>query len=181
MTLQELLTGVLQQLDRGTDAQTVEVWRDKLCAFINDAIVDLAGELALRRTDELAISDGSLDLSQLPRGCIKVCALRIGGRRWPFYYGAGNQLLSVPGAPEGMAQITYRYVPQRLSADTDVPDLPEWTHGYLVLYAVGRERAGGDAASLSAARACFEIYNAAKRQLKPHSGESDAYAFENRY
>lgn len=181
MTLQELLTGVLQQLDRGTDAQTVEVWRDKLCAFLNDAIIDLTGELMLRRTDELPITDGCIDLSRLPRGCVKVCALHVGGRRWPFYYGTGSQTLRVPGAPDGTAVITYRYIPQRLSADTDVPDLPEWTHDYLVLYAVGRERAGGDAASISAARACFELYNAAKRQLRPHVGESDAYALENCY
>lgn len=179
MTLQELLTGVLQQLDRGTDAQTVEVWRDKLTAFLNDALVDLANELALRRTDELPVTDGCVDLSQLPRGCVKVTALVISGRRWPFYYGAGSQKLHVPGAPAGTARVTYRYIPQKLSADTDVPELPEWAHDYLVLYAVGRERAGGDAASISAARACFELYNAAKRQLRPHAGERDAYALEN--
>ena len=35
MTLQELLTAVLQQLDRSTDAQTLETWRDKLTRYLN--------------------------------------------------------------------------------------------------------------------------------------------------
>ena len=43
MTLKELLTGALQQLDRNTDSQTVELWRDKLTQYFNDAIIDLTG------------------------------------------------------------------------------------------------------------------------------------------
>ena len=34
MTLKELLTGALLQLDRGTDAQTLESWRDKLTRYL---------------------------------------------------------------------------------------------------------------------------------------------------
>ncbi|MDO4572343.1 MAG: hypothetical protein Q4C13_03155, partial [Clostridia bacterium] len=107
--------------------------------------------------------------------------LSIGGRRWPFYYGAGSGLIHVPGAPDGPAEICYRYVPRKLSADTDVPDLPEWAHSYLVLYAVGRERAAGDAASIAAARCCFELYNTARRGMRRHVGEDEAYKIENRY
>ena len=181
MTLQEILTGALQQLDRGTDAQTVELWRDKLTAFINDAIVDLANEFVLRRMDKAALSGGRIDLGELPRGCVKVLALTIGGKRWPFYYGGGSAEIFVPGAPDGEVAISYRYVPLRVSADTDVPDIPEWAQGLLALYAVGRERAGGDGTSMSAARACFELYNAAKRNLRKNAGERDAYSIENCY
>ncbi len=181
MTLQELLTGVLQQLDRGTDAQTVEVWRDKLTAFLNDAIVDLAGEFSLRRTDEIALGSGTIDLGGLKRDCIKVLSLELGGKRWPFYYGTGSKCIRVPGAPDGTVRLCYRYLPLRISADTDVPDIPQWAHGLLVLYAAGRERAGGDASSIAAARACFELYNAGKRSIRRHAGEQDAYVIENRY
>ena len=181
MTLQELLTGVLRQLDRGTDAQTVEAWRDKLTVYINDAIVDLANEFQPRRTDPVTVADGRIDLAALPRPCVKVTALTIGEQRWPFYYGTGCSELRVPGAADGPATLCYRYVPPRLSADTDVPELPEWSHSLLVLYAAGRERAAGDGASLAAARACFELYNAAKRGIRAHKGEADAYAFTHRY
>lgn len=181
MTLQELLTGVLRQLDRGTDAQTVEAWRDKLSVYINDAIVDLAGEFRPRRTDSVQVQDGRIDLSALPRPCIKVVSLTAGQTRWPFYYGADSKALRVPGVKDGEATLCYRYVPPRLSADTDVPELPEWSHSLLILYAAGRERAAGDAASMSAARACFELYHSAKRAIAGDVGEADAYAFTRRY
>ena len=75
MTLKELLTGALLQLDRGTDAQTLESWRDKLTRYLNDAMIDLASELQPRQMDELTLTNGSLDLSKLPRDVVKVLAL----------------------------------------------------------------------------------------------------------
>ncbi|MEZ4628394.1 MAG: hypothetical protein R2912_10055 [Eubacteriales bacterium] len=76
--------------------------------------------------------------------------------------------------------MTYCYIPESLKAGHRYPDLPEWCHGAMISYAVGRERASGDAASIAAARACFELYNAAKRMMRAHRGEMDAYAIENR-
>ncbi len=67
MTLKELLTGALLQLDRGTDAQTLESWRDKLTRYLNDAMIDLTSELQPRRSDTLTLVNGVLDLTQLPR------------------------------------------------------------------------------------------------------------------
>ena len=180
MTLKELLTGALLQLDRGTDAQTLESWRDKLTRYLNDAMIDLTGELQPRRTDELTLTSGTLDLSGLPRAVIKVLALTRGDTRLPFYYGPVSDSLRVPAVPDGTIAVTYRYMPEPLRVDTDVPDLPEWCHGALIGYAVGRERAAGDAASVNAARACFELYNAAKRCMRAHRGELDAFTIENR-
>lgn len=181
MTLKELLTGALQQLDRGTDAQTLELWRDKLTRYINDAVIDLTATMQPRRTDALPLTDRQVDLSGLPRPCIKVLALEKNGQRLPFYYGVGTGMLHVPGGENGAVQVTYRYLPAELEADTDEPDLPPWSHSALISYAVGRERASGDNISLSAARACFEIYYAAKRSMLANSGELDAYRIENRY
>ena len=60
MTLKELLTGALLQLDRGTDAQTLESWRDKLTRYLNDAMIDLTSELQPRRSDTLTLTSGVL-------------------------------------------------------------------------------------------------------------------------
>ena len=180
MTLKELLTGALLQLDRATDAQTLEAWRDKLTRYLNDAMIDLTSELQPRRTDTLTLTGGALDLLALPRDVVKVVALSRGSTRLPFYYGLSTAQLRVPAAEDGEIQVTYRYMPESLKVDTDIPDLPQWCHGALVSYAVGRERASGDSASISAARACFELYNAAKRMMRAHRGEQDAYAIENR-
>ncbi len=180
MTLKELLTGALLQLDRATDAQTLEAWRDKLTRYLNDAMIDLTSELQPRRTDPLTLVSGALELSALPRDVVKVIALSRGNTRLPFYYGLSTAQLRVPATEDGEIQVTYRYMPEPLKVDTDTPDLPQWCHGALVSYAVGRERASGDSASLNAARACFELYNAAKRMMRAHRGEQDAYAIENR-
>ena len=180
MTLKELLTGAHLQLDRNTDAQTLEAWRDKLTRYLNDAVIDLTSELQPRRTDELTLTNGALDLSVLPRDVGKVLALARGSTRLPFYYGASTELLRVPAVSDGEILVTYRYMPTALKVDTDVPDLPEWSHGAMIGYAVGRERASGDASSIASARACFELYNAAKRMMRAHRGELDAYAIENR-
>ena len=181
MTLKELLTGALQQLGRDTDAQTMELWRDKLTRYLNDAMLDLANAVRPRRTDTVALTDGRIDTAQLPRTCVKVTALSRDGERLPFYYGVGSGLLHVPCAADGQVQLTYRYLPPMLSADTDEPELPAACHSDLILYAVGRERAAGDAGSVQSARACFELYQAAKRALRYHQGEQDAYRIENRY
>ena len=180
MTLKELLTGALLQLDRGTDAQTLESWRDKLTRYLNDAMIDLTSELQPRRSDTLTLTNGVLDLTNLPRSVVKVIALSRAGTRLPFYYGAGTELLRVPAVADGEVLVTYRYMPKLLNEDTQVPELPEWSHGAMIGYAVGRERASGDAGSIASARACFELYNAAKRMMRAHRGELDAYAIENR-
>ena len=181
MTLKELLTGALQQLNRDTDAQTMELWRDKLTRYLNDAMLDMANALKPRRTDEMLLADGRIDTALLPRACVKVIALVKDGKRLPFYYGVGSGLLHVPCAADGQVQLTYRYLPMALSADTDEPELPAHCHGDLILYAVGRERAAGDASSVQSARACFELYQSAKRALCAHHGELDAYRIENRF
>lgn len=181
MTLKELLTGALQQLDRNTDSQTVELWRDKLTQYFNDALLDLTGALQPRRTDSLPLQNGQVDTGALPRVCIKVLALKRGQTRLPFYYGVGTGLLHVPGVGDGPVDVTYRYLPPQLTADTDIPELPEWAHGAILSYAVGRERSAGDSMSVNAARACFEIYFQAKRNMRASCGESDAYRLEHCY
>lgn len=176
MTLREMLVGTLLQLDQKTDEATISQWRDKLTRFINDAIVDLTSELQPRRTDVLLLESGNLDLSKLPRPIIKAISLARGGTRIPYYYGANTDSLRVPATTDGEILVTYRYMPFPLKNDNDEPELPEWSHGAIIGYAVGRERSAGDANSVSAARACFELYNAAKRMMRAHRRELDSYA-----
>ncbi len=181
MTLKEMLTGSLQQLDRNTDSQTMELWRDKLTQYLNDAMIDLAGTIRPFRTDSLPVANTRVDTTTLPRACTKVLSITQDGKRLAFYYGTEAGCICIPGVPDGSVFITYRYLPKALETNTDIPELPEWCHGALISYVVGRERASGDNVSVSAARACFEIYNGAKRAMQKNLGEMDAYALINRY
>lgn len=51
MTLNDILTAALAQLDRGHDAQTLENYRVRLTQYANDAQRELADALGLFRTD----------------------------------------------------------------------------------------------------------------------------------
>ena len=67
MTLNDILTAALAQLDRGHDAQTLENYRVRLTQYANDAQRELADALGLFRTDKVRTSAGIVDTSLLPR------------------------------------------------------------------------------------------------------------------
>lgn len=170
MTLLELIRGALEQLDRGTDAQTIETWRDKLTRYFNDAIIDLASVAPPRHSEEVMLVNGRFTTDALEKTCLKILAIIARGRRYAFYYGAGTSEICVPTLKAEPVIVVYRAAPSELAIDTDVPDLPAPYHSALINYAVARERAMGDESSLSAARACFELYNARKRALMQSYG-----------
>ena len=41
MTLNDIIVSALAQLDRGHDAQSLDVWRDKFTRFANDGVTDI--------------------------------------------------------------------------------------------------------------------------------------------
>ena len=127
MTLQELLTAVLQQLDRSTDAQTLETWRDKLTRYLNDAMVDLSGAVQPRRTETVSITGGAIDLTLLERPLVKAVALARGGARLLFALGirhigagAAEALISEFGSIRAIASASAEDI-------AAVPDIGEIT------------------------------------------------------
>lgn len=173
MTLLELIRGTLEQLDRGTDAQTIEAWRDKLTRYFNDALMDLAAAAPPRHAEAVRLTNGAFSADSLEKECQKVLAVYIRGQRWPFYYGPSHREVRIPGQKDGEALVVYRTAMKELSIDTDVPELPESYHSALILYAVGRERSMGDGTSMASARACFELYAGKRRSLIQNYGNLD--------
>ena len=41
MTLNDIIVSALAQLDRGHDAQSLDVWRDKFTRVANDGVTDI--------------------------------------------------------------------------------------------------------------------------------------------
>lgn len=181
MTLNDIIVAALAQLDRGHDAQTLDVWRDKLTRFTNDGVLDLAAALKPRRTDTARVENETLDLGALARACQKVLRIARGGKETPFACGGETEKLSLPSLPDGDVEITYQFVPKELSAATDVPELPPSCHALIVTYVVGRERASGDVSVQRGANVYFQMYEAGKRLLLPRAGGADAYKIVNRW
>jgi hypothetical protein len=182
MTLNDIIVSALAQLDRGHDALSLDIWRDKLTRFANEAVTDLSFAAKARASEHLTLEDGALPLSSLSRKCTKVCAVKQFGRELAFSGGEDTGEIIVSGArEEAPISVTYRYCPRELSAPSDVPDLPEWCHGLIVCYVVGRERASGEVAIQRGGNVYFEMYEAGKAKLRSHYGGADSYSIRNRW
>lgn len=182
MTLNDIIVASLAQLDRGHDAQTLDVWRDKLTRFANDGMADLALSIKPRRTENVSCTGTGIDTSALSHRCVRICALERAGKPIAFEAGRGVGLVRTPGAAPGDAlTITYVYIPDELSASTDVPELPEICHPLIVDYVIGRERASGESSSQRGGNIYFQMYEAGKRMLRTHLGENGAFCFTNRW
>jgi len=180
MTLNDIIVSALSQLDRGHDSQNIDLWRDRMTRFANEAVGDLAHTLQLRRSDPLNVVNGQLSTTDLPRHCVKVLSLWREGKRIPFIMGTQSGILRAL-CPDGEVQVTYRYLPLDMTSPTDVPEVPEWCHGMIVTYVVARERVGGDPNTQRGANIYFQLYRDAKRSLRRDIGEADACRILNRY
>ena len=178
MTLNDILVAALAQLDRGHDAQTLELFRDRLTGYANDAQSDIARAIGLTRTETVFPANGIIDLSELSRDCLKVMKAKQLGHEVRFLESeTGTIALPYNEA----AEITYRCEPAKLSCPSDESELPEHTHGLIVSYVVGRERMAGDVSTQRGANIYLSMYEAAKAKLRPHVGSHERYEIVNRY
>ncbi len=178
MTLNDILVSALAQLDRGHDAQTLELFRDRLTAYANDAQTDLAYVIKPVRTETVQPDDGVAELSELSRSCVKIIKIEQRGHKVPFC----QQDTGSVGLPyNDAAEITYIFEPKPLSSPADVSELPEHAHGLIVSYVVGRERMAGDVSTQRGANIYLSMYEAAKAKLRPHVGAHERYEIVNRW
>ena len=180
MTLNDIIVSALAQLDRGHDAQTLDIWRDKLTRFANEAVSDLAKAYQPRKTELVESQDGTLDTGALSLPCLKVLSVMRNGNVEAFSSGPASGLICLVGGP-GRIEICYRYTPEDMRSPTDEPCLPAWCHGLIVCYVVARERAAGDTSNQRGSSIYFQMYEAGKADLRPHVGEAEIYRLLNRW
>ena len=178
MTLNDIIVSALAQLDRGHDAQTMEVFRERLTGFANDGQNDIAQAIGFSRTDTVTPSNGLVELALLPRDCVRV----IRAEQLGHEVRVNMETTGFIGLPyDEPASITYRCMPKPLSSPTDVSELPAYTHALIVSYIVGRERMGGDTATQDGGSIYLSRYNAAKAKLRGYLKDSDSFKIVNRY
>ena len=180
MTLNDIIVSALAQLDRGHDAQTMDIWRDKFTRFANDAVTDICTVYQPRRTDRISSIDGTFTTAMLSRGCRKVLGVKRDGRKERFFDGDSSEVIVTEGGP-GEIEVTYRCVPRELFSSTDEPDIPQWMHGLIVSYVVGRERAAGDVSLQRGGNIYFQMYEAGKASIRPNLGGADSQRIVNRW
>ena len=180
MTLNDIIVSALAQLDRGHDAQSLDVWRDKFTRFANDGVTDICATYKPRRTETIDTRDGTFTTAMLSRGCRKVLSVKRDGREEEFYDGDASEVIVTSGGP-GKIEVTYRSVPREMFASTDEPDIPAYMHGLLVSYVVSRERAAGDVSQQRGGNIYFQMYEAGKAAIRPHLGGGTSQRIVNRW
>lgn len=176
--MNDILVSALAQLDRGHDAQTMELFRARLTDYANDAQDDIARELLFSRTETVRPISGVVEIETLSRDCVKVVRACQMGREVRFRE-SGTGRIELPY--DEPAEITYRCLPKKLASAADEPELPAHTHGLIVSYIVGRERMAGDVSTQRGANIYLSMYEAAKSRLRPHMGDPASYSIINRW
>ncbi len=173
MTTLQLIHMTLRKLDRPTDNDTVALYRERFVGYFNEALLDLTAEFRPWRRDDLTVTNGQAELSDLPHACLKVLAARVDGQRRLFYYGSTRGTLLFPGMRDGTVELTYRFLPALLGELTDEPQLPEGLQELLAEYAAARERSRFDAASQNAAKLDLTLYRELKGKLRRNYSDPD--------
>ena len=164
MTLNEIIASALSELGRGHDAKSVERYRDKFMRYANDAVTDLALSLGLVRMDKVNLSGSTADLKKLCRECMKLTSVTQDGMPVRYLYSEASQIVSVRA--KGQVEVYYRYIPKKLFSPSDVPDVPEYLHGLIVMYVTGRERMSGDTSTQKGADSYLSLYEIEKNRIK---------------
>jgi hypothetical protein len=179
--LSELLELALAELDHPSDTAALDLWREKLKLFANDAIDDLTRSLRPWRRDPAVLSNGTVDLSTLPYPVSKALGVERKGLRIPFYYGTDVTRVHVKGVEDGPVDVVYRYLPAALENPNDVPQLPAACHPLIVLYMVARFQMHSDASGLSQSNLLMSLYERRKRRLRMDLDEPYGCTILNRY
>ncbi len=179
MTLNEITVAALQQLKRGTDSQTIDGYRGTFTQYANMAQQDLAKSFPLYRTDKVRLRNGSFDVMDMLRWCVKVIAVEAAGK--PAAYRAdGRTGRVVVETQEQDVEVRYRCLPRHLENPTDITELPAQLHPCIVSYVVACDRSAGDSSTQGGASLYFQLYNDQKRKLMRGSyGIPESYNIEN--
>ncbi len=182
MTLNDIIVASLTQLDRGHDAQTLEIWRDKLTRFADEAIIDLASVIKPRRTDSITVINGVFDIRTLPRQCVKVLSVKKDDVLLFFREGDSSDEICIPSLPSSdTVKVTYIYIPGTLSSGSDEPEIPKRYHSLIVCYVIARERSSGEVSVQRGSNIYFQMYEAGKKSIRPHLGGKENYKLLNRW
>lgn len=182
MTLNDIIVAALTQLDRGHDAQTIDIWRDKLTRFADEAIMDLASVIKPRRTETVTVNNNVFDVRLLKRQCVKILCIKKNDVLLFFKEGDSSEQICIPSlSASDTVEITYIYIPGTLSSGADEPEIPKQYHSLIVCYVIARERSSGEVSIQRGGNIYFQMYEAGKRNIRPHLGAKDNYKLINRW
>ena len=183
MKLSDIIVSALNDLDANTDAQSIEAYSTRFTQYANDAVRIIAEKYAATRTETMSLTDGIFSIDDLERECIKIVSVQDETETdVDFYqkpYGSGSFFCDTEYTS---VSVTYTYYPKLLTNTSDEPELPKFTHEYITLYVVARNRSGGDPDTQGAAAIHYQLFNSAlSRMGKSSRGDPNSYKIINRW
>ncbi len=156
MTLLDLITMALKKANEDTDAETIHAEKDVLTQYINEAYREISRfRERLFMSEVLSSEDGFLSYSLFSKKpMFVICAKTPSGGAVSFRHEA----LGIRLAGENGAQVEYYYMPDPLTEDGDVPEIPEYAHTALSDYAAYRFLSGEGSESREKAQEYLRAY-----------------------
>lgn len=122
-------------MNEDTDDTTVGEYREKALQAINQGYAEvIRSRYRPAITEVVPLIGGKFTLGALQHKCIRVDAVA-SLQGVPLFYTINTESVTTVLTDEPSAQVTYRYMPEPLSQDTDEPQFPEDQHACLADYA----------------------------------------------
>lgn len=182
MTLNDIIYAALKQLERGTDAQTVDKFRGAFTDYANTGIRRIAQRFKVTYIENVTLDDNRrFDVSSLSRPCQYIESVKKDGIAAAWDEVATGIVEVTSGAEAGdSVSVLYRYTPVALSSATDVPQLPAYTHYLIPYFVVACQRCGSDSDTQATAGAHFDLFNQELANLRSmHLGSAESYQLKN--
>jgi len=137
MTLLEIIETALKQMGEDTDAAAMDEYKGLLTRYVNEAYMEIVRQkLRLIHTETVTFGDFKADAASLSRDLFAVVKIeKEDGANVPFKVSGG--VIYALNA-DGELSVSYYYLPEALSEDTDVPETPEMSHMCMADYATFR-------------------------------------------
>ncbi|MBS7356997.1 MAG: hypothetical protein KIG86_11295 [Eubacteriales bacterium] len=181
MTLNDIIYAALRQLERGTDAQTVDKFRRVFTDYANSGQRRLANRFKVTRLETVTLDDmGRFNVDSLERSCVLIEKITDGNGAEMSWGEIVTGLIEVTNGANADVNVYYRYMPREMSSPTDVPELPSYMHSAIPYYVVGCQRCGSDADTQATAGAHFDLFNREVSDIySQHYASKDAYTLKN--
>jgi len=146
MTLLDMEKLALLQMGEDTDAAALAEYGTVLCAYINEAYMDICRNKKQKYAEEvLSFTDARAALDGLTRDVVTVLNVQSEDSVAMSFEVLADKLF-LNGGEDGDYTVCYLYLPTRLADDTDTPDVPEQDCHLMADYATYRALALGNPA-----------------------------------
>ena len=167
MTLTEITSLTLSRLNRNSG--NTGKYEETFALYANDAIRSIAEKYQAVRAETVTLSDASFNVSVLERDLFSIVRiLDADGNELDFYApdDATTGTIEVD-TEETSVKVVYRAVPASIKNSQDEPEIPERYHGMIVYWVAGSELSNGEAVSMSAASANFQMFARELAKVRP--------------